>query len=234
MAAPVACLHHLPDPFTGHAGAPLRAAGLALDERHVSAGDPFPLLDEVSAIVAFGGYESVTQIDRYPYLVEEVALMRAAVEREIPVFGICLGGQLLAYALGGEVWHRGPAQPRWPRPRRLESDPVFDALPDEIPALHWNEDGFSLPGGGVELFSRSEDSVEAFRSGDAAWGTQFHPEIDAEIFELLLEHAQGKVDADAAREGAAPHWEQQRENCLTLFNAFAERVAESALAAEAR
>lgn len=191
----------------------------------MSAGDPFPPLDEVSAIVAFGGYESVTEIDRYPYLVEEVALMRAALEREIPVFGICLGGQLLAYALGGEVWHRGPAQPTWPRIRHIESDPVVDVLPDELHALHWNEDGFSLPEGGVELLSRSEDSVEAFRFGDAAWGIQFHPEIDAGIFESLLAHAQGEVDAAAARSSSAPHWQQQQTNCLALFGAFAERVA---------
>jgi GMP synthase (glutamine-hydrolysing) len=224
MPAPIACLHHLPDPFTGHAGEALRAAGLSLDERHVSAGEPFPDLDEISAIVAFGGYESVTEIERYPYLVEEVELMRSALERQIQIFGICLGGQLLAYALGGEVWHRGPAQPRWPRVRRLESDPVFDPLPDEIPALHWNEDAFSLPPGAVELLSPPEDSVEAFRFGDLAWGTQFHPEIDADIFEGLLDHAAGKVDADGARAQSAPHWNIQRLNCLTLFRAFAARV----------
>ncbi len=191
----------------------------------MSAGDPFPSLDDVNAIVAFGGYESVAEIERYPYLVDEAALMRTAVERQIPVFGICLGGQLLAYALGSEVWHRGPAQPRWPRTRRLESDPVFDALPGEFHAMHWNEDGFSLPEGAVELLSRPEDSVEAFRFGDAAWGTQFHPEIGAEIFERLLGEARAKVEPEAARARAAVHWERQRENCRALFGAFAACVA---------
>ena len=123
------------------------------------------------------------------------------------------------------MWHRGPAQPSWPRIRRIESDPVVDALPDDLYALHWNEDGFSLPEGGVELLSRSEDSVEAFRFGDAAWGIQFHPEIDAQIFERLLVRAEGEVDAAAARSSSAPHWEQQQTNCFALFGAFAERVA---------
>ena len=72
-------------PFLGAAAAPLRAA--RLDQRDLLAGDPLPALDELDGIISFGGAQSVTEIDRYPYLVEEAALLREAVERDIPVLG---------------------------------------------------------------------------------------------------------------------------------------------------
>src|SRR2546423_6389675 len=103
MPLPVACLHHLDDPVLGHAGAALVAAGFELDERNLLRGDPLPRPDDVAGIVAFGGCQSVREIDRYPYLVSEAELLREAVARGLPVFGICLGGQLLAHALGAPV-----------------------------------------------------------------------------------------------------------------------------------
>src|SRR5262249_24558200 len=86
---------------------PPAAAGGPLDERVPRAGDELPGLDEVSGILSLGGSESVTELDRYPYLHDEVALLRQAVDAAVPVLGICLGGQLLAHATGGSVRHAG-------------------------------------------------------------------------------------------------------------------------------
>ena len=58
----VACIHHLEQPFLGHAEGPLRAAGLTLDERFLAAGDPLPDLREVDGIVAFGGAQSAVDL----------------------------------------------------------------------------------------------------------------------------------------------------------------------------
>src|SRR5206468_1179891 len=97
------CLHHLDQPFLGLADRPLRAAGLELDERRLAAGDPLPELGELDAILTLGGSQSVRDIAGHEALRAEAELLRDAVAGEVPVLGVCLGGQLLAHALGGEV-----------------------------------------------------------------------------------------------------------------------------------
>src|SRR5436189_3826518 len=101
--ARVAVLHHLEHPFLGNASAPLRDTGLELDERDLKRGQPLPEPGEADAILSLGGDQSVREIERYPYLVDEAELLRAEAERGTPILGVCLGGQMLAHALGGQV-----------------------------------------------------------------------------------------------------------------------------------
>lgn len=103
MPPTVAVLHHLERPFLGQVGPSLRAARVHLDERRLRHGDALPEPGEVDGIVTLGGEQSVRDLDRYPYLADEVRLLRRALAAEVPVLGICLGSQLLAHALGGTV-----------------------------------------------------------------------------------------------------------------------------------
>ena len=138
-------------------------------------GDPLPDLGAVDGLVVFGGAESVTEIDRYPALQEEAELLRAAVERELPVLGVCLGAQLLAHALGGSVRRLPRRAVRWVELERVADD---ELLPDPVWALHWNEDAIEPPPGAVELLDRGGLGCAAFRIG-SAWGVQFHADVDA-------------------------------------------------------
>src|SRR3954467_3350312 len=99
----LAVIHHLEKPFLGHAEAPLRAAGLELDERYVRQGDRIPAPDEMDGLLVFGGEQHAGDDAFDP----SAAALREAVTAGVPVLGICLGGQLLARALGGTV-RRGP------------------------------------------------------------------------------------------------------------------------------
>ncbi|MGH2949517.1 MAG: type 1 glutamine amidotransferase, partial [Solirubrobacteraceae bacterium] len=187
MAAPViACLHNLEDAFTGHAGTAMRAAGAVLDERRLRDGDPLPGVDEVDGIMAFGGEQSVLDIERDPLLAAEADLLRSAVEDRVPVLGVCLGGQLLAHALGGSVARLPRRMVAWPPISVLPEaagDPVLGSLPAGSVALHWNEDGFEPPPGAIELLRRPAGTAEGFRFGECAWGVQFHAEVDDETLE---------------------------------------------------
>jgi GMP synthase-like glutamine amidotransferase len=134
----IACLHNLEDAFTGHAGPALRSAGAELDERHLRDGDPLPAIGEVDGVVSFGGEQTVTAIDREPTLAREAALLREAVEHEVPVLGVCLGAQLLAHALGGEVRRLDLRMIQWTRLVALPAaagDPVVGSLPEGAMAL---------------------------------------------------------------------------------------------------
>ena len=229
----IACLHNLEDAFMGHAGDAIRAAGVELDERRLRDGEPLPALDEVDGLLSLGGEQSVIDIDRDPLLTAEAALMRDAVERGIPVLGVCLGAQLLAHALGGRV-HRLPQRLiRWTEIEPLPAatgDPVVGALPPGAVALHWNEDGFDPPEGAVELLARPAGTVEAFRYGECAWGVQFHPEVDPPGLEGwyrsgLAELDEAGLTEQQARAADARHLPSQPALSAALFGGFARVVA---------
>jgi GMP synthase-like glutamine amidotransferase len=232
----VACLHHLRRPFTGYAGAALRGAGLALDERDLRRGDALPALDEVDAILTLGGEQSVREIDRYPYLRSEAELLRAAVQEGKPVLGVCLGGQLLAHALGGEVRRMRRRMVTWAPVEPLApaaGDPLLGSLPPGAHALHWNEDCFTVPAGAVELLARVGPGVEAFRAGTSAWGIQFHPEVDPPTLDGWYADGphhldEAGVSVDAARAADAHNMPGQAKLARALFGGFARVVIEAA------
>jgi GMP synthase (glutamine-hydrolysing) len=220
----LACLHHLESPFLGAAEAPLRRA--RLDHRDLLAGDPLPDLDAVDGIISFGGAQSVTEIDRYPYLLAEAAFLKRAVAREIPVLGVCLGAQLLAYALGGSV-HRLPKRAvAWAELHHTAEDPLTATLHDPVHALHWNEDAIEPPPGATELLERGGLGCAAFRSG-SAWGVQFHPDVDGPTLDGWYRDygswlAVAGVDPAAARAEDARHLPGQAATAQALFGTFAE------------
>jgi GMP synthase (glutamine-hydrolysing) len=224
----VAVIHHLERPDLGYV-ATLRQAGLELEERHPVNGDPLPELEDVDGLVVMGGMMSVA--DGADPLPEEIELLRRAIDGGVPVLGICLGAQLLARAAGGQVRHSGRSI-EWrvlARTDAAEGDPLFGALPQPVPALHWNEDVIDLPPAVVELLARGGDGVEAFRVGDAAWGVQYHPDVDGDGLNRWYEDFAGylgDVDVDALKAEDDRRAPDQQQVSRALFGAFARVVAE--------
>jgi GMP synthase (glutamine-hydrolysing) len=239
MTPVVGVLHNLKHPFTGHAGTALRAAGVELDERRLLAGDPLPSADEADGLLVLGGDQSVRDIARDPLLAAEAELLRDAVQAGVPVFGVCLGAQLLAHALGGSVARLPQRIVEWAPIAVLDAaagDPVAGALPDGAVALHWNEDGFEPPPGAIELLGRVSAGAEAFRFGDVAWGVQFHPEVHPEGLESWYaeggrELAEAGVPEETARRADAEHLPAQLALSTALFGGFGRVVTARAVAA---
>jgi GMP synthase (glutamine-hydrolysing) len=205
-------VHHLQRPFLGHA----RALG-PVEECF---GGPLPDLDSVGAIVSLGGESSAWELP------EEVAFLREALAREIPVLGVCLGAQLLALAAGGEVTRLPRRHIAWEPIRVVAEDPVLGAIPEGAHALHWNQDRIELPADAVEVLARPDGAgAEGFRVG-SGWGVQFHSEIDAPALDHwyadwgeLLEPA-GVTEA-AARAADARHLPGQAALAEAIFASFA-------------
>jgi GMP synthase-like glutamine amidotransferase len=165
----LACLHHLDPPYPGAATAAL--GGASLEHFHAHRGDRLPRPEDVDGIIVFGGAESVTEIDRYPYLLDEMALLHEAVAQDVPALGICLGAQVLAHALGGRVRRLPRRAVRWVELERIADD---ELTPERVWALHWNEDGIEPPPGATELLDRGGLGCAGFRLG-SGWASSSTP-----------------------------------------------------------
>lgn len=186
-------------------GEALAAVGVAVELCRTFAGDQVPEhIDGFDALVVMGGPMSACGDEGFPSCRAEVGLIADALERQVPMLGVCLGSQLLARAAGGTV-HRGAAGAEigW-APAALTSlagqDALFSGLVPELSVLHWHEDTFELPPGSTHLAASPHYPNQAFRVGERAWGLQFHLEVDEAAVEAFL-HCFGR---EAAESGADP------------------------------
>jgi GMP synthase (glutamine-hydrolysing) len=162
----------------------LDVAGIMYCVHHPYSGDPLPEVQDVSALIVMGGAMGANDDQRHPFLYDLKIFIRQVVSVGIPYLGICLGGQLLAAALGARVVSK-----RWDELGSLpvvltaegRCDALFSGLSAEFDTFQWHHDSFDIPDGGVLLASSLDCRHQAFRVGSVAWGTQFHPEVTEQI-----------------------------------------------------
>jgi GMP synthase (glutamine-hydrolysing) len=174
---------------TGRLGEALERSGLPW-RRTQAWIDDVGALDprDFSAIVAMGGEMHALDDERFPYLAREAGFLERAVERDVPVLGICLGGQLLARSLGAIVQPAGSLEGGWvpiSPVADLDGDPVLGHLDAPTGVFSWHVDIFDLPEGATQLATGDVTAQQAFRYR-RAWGLQFHPEVDGDLFEAWL------------------------------------------------
>jgi len=154
------------------------------------------------------GSEQAADDDSVPWQAVEQATLRAAVEAEVPILGICFGSQSLARALGGGV--RRAARPeigRWVSVGAQAAD--FD----DGPWFEWHRDEI-LPPPDATILARNDSGVQAFRLGPHV-GLQFHPEVDEAIVGAW---------ADASREDATVPPGVREETARMLAGSVRERA----------
>lgn len=151
---------------------------------HPYRGELLPPPRDVSALIVLGGTMGANDEETHPYLNDVKMCIGDVVAREIPFLGICLGGQLLAAVMGGQV-----VSDRWGEMGSLPviltaegmDDLLFQGLPEEFTTFQWHNDSFDVPADGVLLARSAGCPHQAFRTGSRAWGLQFHPEVTERI-----------------------------------------------------
>ncbi len=174
-------------PGLGLLGRVVRACGVPLVSAHAWEGDLDGLrAGDFSGIAPLGGSMHAWEEERLPYLGRQRELLREAVDEGVPVLGICLGGQLLARALGAEVRAAEVPEFGWvaiePTPEAAD-DALLGHLTGPAGVYQWHRDVFDLPDGAVRLARSAASPNQAFRFGERAWGLQFHPEVDVPLWE---------------------------------------------------
>jgi GMP synthase-like glutamine amidotransferase len=219
----------------------LRADGIEWDVIALEAGGTIPALEDYDALLVMGGAQDVWQEAEHPWLQPEKQAIRTAVqELGMAYLGICLGHQLLAAALGGEV---RPA--RTPEVGVFEVElteagrahPLFVGLAPSTRFLQWHAaEVVSPPAGARVLASSGACAVQAIAVGERAFGLQFHAEVDpptlADWFadpsttELLVQRAgpdgATRFTADADRH--MPDLNRAARQIFANFTALLERI----------
>jgi GMP synthase-like glutamine amidotransferase len=155
----------------------------------VDRGEAVPDLRDFDAVIFAGGEYRPDEFEEPIFQAEKERIL-AALDARVPILGICLGNQLLAYWLGGEV-KRGRWEFGWLPVEVNEAgqvDPLFAGLGDEFYAFLWHGDQVTrLPEGAQVLASTDVCPVQAYRLGDhLVWGVQFNPQYDPEIAEEVI------------------------------------------------
>ncbi len=182
-------LQHVEHEGPGAIADVLTAAGIEWRTVRLDRGEHLPAVGDLSGLVVMGGPMSVHDEDQYSWLVPERDLLGAAVTSGLPVLGICLGAQQMAAALGAEVTTGVEPEVGAGHITLTDSgrrDPVFGPeyrglSGTTVPCVHWHQDTFTLPEGAVHLAATRTTPHQAFRVGSAAYGLQFHIEIDTDL-----------------------------------------------------
>ena len=202
MTAGVAVvLQHIPCEPPGVFSGVLARHGIAAETVELDEGGQLPDWRAAGLIVAMGGPMGAYEDAAHPWLTGEKRWIAEAVRAGVPYFGVCLGAQLLAGALGARV-HPGDAPEVGVLPVTLtaegRADPVLSGLGGEFPALQWHGDTFDIPAGAVCLGQSAAYPHQAMRFGEVAYAVQFHVEVTDQMFAEW-----GQVPAYAASAQAA-------------------------------
>ena len=169
--------------WLGEHGPSVETFRIDIDDREV---DP----TEYDLIVSLGS-EFAAFEDFRPFVLREARLMRRAVDADVPVLGLCFGGQMLARVLGGEVSRGTESEIGWLPVRSKDPE-----LVPEGPWFQWHFDTFTLPPGAT-LIAESDVAPQAFVAG-RSMGLQFHPEVTTEIMDDWVRVYRHELDADGA------------------------------------
>jgi GMP synthase-like glutamine amidotransferase len=170
----VLAFRHVPHEHLGRIADAFDAEGIEAQYVDLASGGPAPE-EDAAGFVFMGGPMSVN--DDLDFIREEIAVIRRAAARGVPVLGVCLGAQLIARALGARVY-KNPVKEIGFAPVTFHgNDALFEGLGPAEDVFHWHGETFDLPPGAELLASSERCRHQAFRVGEAIYGLQFHPEV---------------------------------------------------------
>jgi GMP synthase (glutamine-hydrolysing) len=152
-------------------------------------GERLPHPSQYDLLLIMGGPQSAVEIDKFPFLYDEVSHIREAIQLDKRVIGFCLGAQLISRALGGNPVP-SPEKEIGFFPIELtefaKDDLLLKGMPRRLKVFHWHSDMPGIPEGAIMLAKSEGCPYQAFRFGQRVYGFQFHLEMSQENVLMLI------------------------------------------------
>ncbi|MBF0467223.1 MAG: type 1 glutamine amidotransferase [Nitrospirae bacterium] len=184
-----------------------------------------PKGDEFDSLVVLGGPMSVNETDKYPFLIEEEALLKDFIARGKRVLGICLGSQMIAKVLGERVYKGTAPEIGWYDINVTEAaknDVAFSRLivpgTSALKVFHWHGETFDIPAGGKRLASSKLYPNQAFKYKDNVYAFQFHMEVNKQM--VMEWMSTENVDLDGLKRQTDEIYDSYLKRAMDFYDEF--------------
>jgi GMP synthase-like glutamine amidotransferase len=191
----------------GAAGEIVERLGHTLDIVRIERGDKIPSTVDADLMMSFGGGVSLSSGDFPAWVTDEQNLMLQYMNAGRRLVGICLGGQMIAAALGCQIRRNREVEVGWHPVEQVEGTDETIAtglFPDPCMVLHWHQDTFDIPPGGTHFLRSEACDNQAFVIDNRIFGFQFHLEANDQTVNVF-----NKVSPLRRREGPYVQSEQR-------------------------
>lgn len=223
---PVVICRYAPHEGPGYFATYLTRRRIAWQLVKLDEGDALPRSTEIAGLAMMGGPMSVN--DDLDWIAPMLDLVRASVLENVPVIGHCLGGQLLAKALGAAVTSNAVKEIGWGDVTVASNRDVCDwSAAEPFLSYHWHGETFSIPHNATRIWSSAHCENQAFVMSGMHIGMQCHIEITAELIETWCETGAEEIQGNLSRSPAVQTPAQMGENLpdrLDALHAVADRV----------